>query len=114
MSKEPIPENDPTSDDIFLDDSQLFCILTGDIKLAKGKETLLQSVARMLNEEYGFDLTDMERDFSIMGYDPDSGKIKKQKVDLVIFEKDHDHEQDYIIRICIVQDEKIKENDKKK
>ena len=33
----------------------------------------------MLNEEYGFDLTDMERDFNIIYTDPDTGKNKKQK-----------------------------------
>jgi type I restriction enzyme M protein len=114
MSEEILTQNDTTTDEVVLEDTQLICILTGDIKSAKGKESILQSVARMLNEEYGFDLTDMERDFSITGYDPDSGKTRKQKIDLVIFEKEKPHEQSHIIRICIVQDEKTKENDKKK
>ena len=68
----------------------------------------------MLNEEYGFELSDMERDFTIVYQDPDSGKNKKQKIELVVFEKGAKHEQDQIIRICIVQDDKIKETDKKK
>jgi len=114
MSKETLLENDPTNEDIVLEDSQLVCVLTGEIKTSNGKEILLQSIARMLNEEYGFDLADMRRDFSISGYDPDSGKVKKQKIDLAIFEKNYPHEQDHIIRICVVQDEKTKENDKKK
>ena len=41
----------------------------------------------MLNEEYGFDLDDMERDFKIVYTDPDTGKSKKQKVELVVLKK---------------------------
>lgn len=101
-------------DDIVLEDNQLVCILTGEIKKVKPQESNLQSVILMLNEEYGFDLADMERDFAIQYTDPDTGKPKKQKVELVVFEKGKPHEQDFIIRICVVQDDKVKENDKKK
>ncbi|QKJ28345.1 N-6 DNA methylase [Mucilaginibacter mali] len=114
MSEENLIQNNPTNDEIVLEDSQLVCILTGEIKTTSGREIIFQSVARMLNEEYGFDLPDMARDFVISGYDPDSGKIKKQKIDLVIFEPDQPHKQDHITRLCIVHDEKTKENDKKK
>ncbi|MBC7913842.1 MAG: N-6 DNA methylase [Pyrinomonadaceae bacterium] len=114
MSEEILTDNDTANDEVVLEDSQLICLLTGVKKSSKGKEGLLQSVIRMLNEEYGFDLWNMERDFSITGYDPDSGKNKKQKLDLAIFEKDMPHEQKHIIRVCSVQDEKTKENDKKK
>jgi len=100
-------------DEVVLEDNQLVCLLTGDIKPSKPKEVTLQSVIRMLNEEYGFDITDMRRDFSITGYDADTGKPKKQKIDLVVFDAGKPHEQDFIIRIAIVQDEKIKETDKK-
>src|SRR5690606_20753441 len=89
-------------------------ILTEKPRKATSQENNLQSIIRMLNEEYGFDLTDMERDFNIIYTDPDTGKNKKQKIELVIFEKGKSHEQDQIIRSAIVQDEKIKENDKKK
>ncbi|EJF09510.1 N-6 DNA methylase [Pontibacter sp. BAB1700] len=101
-------------DEVVLDDNQLVCLLTGDIKKNSNKEENLQSVIRMLNEEYGFDLADMERDFSILYIEPDTGKNKKQKVELAVFEKDAAHSQDNIIRICVVQDDKTKENDKKK
>ncbi|WP_163380132.1 methylation-associated defense system DNA methyltransferase MAD2 [Cyclobacterium sp. SYSU L10401] len=101
-------------EDIVLEDNQLVCILSGEIKKVKAQETNLQSAILMLNEEYGFDLSDMERDFSITYTDPDTGKAKKQKVELVVFEKGKPHEQDFIIRICIVQDDKVKDNDKKK
>lgn len=101
-------------DEVVLDDNQLICLLTGGIKKNSNKEENLQSVIRMLNEEYGFDLADMERDFSILYIEPDTGKNRKQKVDLAVFEKNAAHTQDNIIRICVVQDDKTKENDKKK
>lgn len=102
------------TEDIVLDDKQLICLLTNEIKTAKLQEENLQSVIRMLNDEYGFDLADMERDFKIEYTDLDTNKIKKQKVDLVIFSRGADHKQENIIRVCIVLDEKTKESDKKK
>lgn len=101
-------------EDIVLEDNQLICVLTGEVKKVKAQESNLQSVIIMLNEEYGFDLDDMERDFKIEYTDPDTGKSKKQKVELVVFEKGKPHEQENVIRICIVQDDKVKETDKKK
>jgi type I restriction enzyme M protein len=101
-------------DDLILDDNQLVCLLTGEVKKESSKENNLQSVIRMLNEEYKFELENMERDFSVTYTDPESGKSKKQKVDLVVFENGSDHGQQNIIRICIIQDEKTKDNDKKK
>jgi len=110
MSKDKVIKNE----EFVLEDNQVMCILTDKPRKATSQESNLQSIIRMLNEEYGFDLTDMERDFNIIYTDPDTGKNKKQKIELVIFEKGESHEQDHIIRVVIVQDEKIKENDKKK
>lgn len=101
-------------EDISLEDNQLVCVITGEIKKVKAQEINLQSVALMLNEEYGFDLADMERDFKIEYTDPDTGKQKKQKVELVVFEQGKPHEQEYIARICIIQDDKVKDTDKTK
>lgn len=103
-----------SKEEIVLEDNELVCILTGEVKKIKAIESNLQSVMLMLNEEYGFDLDDMERDFTVIYEDPETGKNKKQKVSLVIFEKTKPHEQDFIIRIAIVLDDKTKENDKKK
>ncbi|WP_313381905.1 methylation-associated defense system DNA methyltransferase MAD2 [Proteiniphilum saccharofermentans] len=100
--------------DLILEDNQVMCILTEKPRKATSQENNLQSIIRMLNEEYGFDLNDMERDFNMVYTDPDTGKDKKQKIELAVFEKSKSHEQDHIVRIAIVQDEKIKENDKKK
>lgn len=101
-------------EEIVLEDNQLVCILTGEVKKIKEQETNLQSVILMLNEEYGFDLDDMERNYTIEYEDPDTGRTKKQKIDLAIFEKSKPHVQDFIIRMCVVQDDKVKETDKKK
>lgn len=100
--------------DIILEDNQLICILTENIKKATSQEKNIQSIIRMLNEEYGFEMADMARDFNIVYVEPDTGKNKKQKLEVVVFEKGTDHVQENIIRIAVVQDEKIKENDKKK
>jgi type I restriction enzyme M protein len=101
-------------EEIILDDNQVLCLLTSEAKKATSAEVNLQSVIRMLNEEYGFDLDDMERDFKIEFIDPDTSKAKKQKVELVVFEKGKSHTQNHIIRICVVQDDKVKETDNKK
>jgi len=101
-------------DEQILDDNQLLCILTGEVKKDSSKEKNLQSVIRMLNEEYKFELENMDREFSIVYDDPESGKTKKQKIDLVVFVKGTAHVEDNIIRICFVQEEKVKDNDKKK
>ncbi|MBL7901569.1 MAG: N-6 DNA methylase [Bacteroidia bacterium] len=101
-------------DDVVLEENQLVCLLTGEVKKVSNTEENLQSVIRMLNEEYGFDLKDMERDFKVEYLDPDTGKGKKQKVELVIFEAGAEHVQNNIIRICVVVDDKVKETDPKR
>jgi len=99
---------------IILDDNEILCLITGQKKKVSGKETNLQSVIRMLNEEYAFFLDDMERDFNIKYTDPESGNDKRQKIDLVVFSKGAEHIQENIIRLCIIHDDKVKETDKKK
>ncbi len=103
-----------TIEEIVLNDNQLICMLTDQIKTAKGKEPILQTLIAMLNEEYGFDMADMERDFTISYSDNETGNAKRMKVDLVVFEAGKPHDTDCIIRICVVQDEKTKEKDAKK
>lgn len=102
-----------TIEEVVLEDNQLICALTNEVKPAKVKELTLQSLISMLNEEYGFDLSDMERDFTI-SYINDEGKSKRIKVDLAIFQAGKAHNPDHLIRICIVQDDKVKVTDDKK
>ena len=96
-----------------LGEDQLICVLTGNVVKATQKELNLQSVIEMLNEEYGFELRDMERDWSV-AFEDEDGKSKRMKLDLAVFEQDADHEQDNLIRAVIVNDEKVKPEDKKK
>lgn len=102
-----------TNEEIVLEDNQIICALTDQIKPAKNKELTLQSLIAMLNEEYGFEMTDMERDFNICYIDGD-GKTKRTKIDLAVFEAGKPHDANGLIRICIVQDEKTKSKDTKK
>lgn len=50
MSEDVLTQDNASEDELVLEDSQLICVLTDDIKNAKGKENILQSVARMLND----------------------------------------------------------------
>jgi type I restriction enzyme M protein len=104
----------PQNDEFSLQDNQLICLLTSKVKPANSKEKTLQSLIAMLSEEYGFEVTDMERDYQIVYEDSESGKNKRIKVDLAVFNSGIAHLDNNICRICIVQDEKTKETDKTK
>ena len=103
-----------STENIILADNELLCQLTGKVKKSNAKENNIQATIRMMNEEYGFATDDMDRDFSISYEDAVSGKKKKFKLDLIVFEKEKEHVQDNIIRICTIHDEKVKESDAKK
>ena len=79
-----------TNEEIVLNDNQIICALTDAIKPAKSKELTLQSLIAMLNEEYGFEMSDMERDFTF-AYSDQEGKNKRQKIDLAVFEESRLH-----------------------
>lgn len=100
-------------EEVVLEENQLVCLLTNDTKKATNQELNLQSIIRMLNEEYGFGLVNIKRDFKVEGVDENDKKIKF-KADLAIFEAGVEHIQDNIIRVCIIHDEKVKETDAKK
>lgn len=102
-----------TTEDVVLEDKQLICALTKKIKTVSEKELTLQSMIMMLNEEYNFDLNDMERDFPF-SYEDDEGKTKRAKADLVIFDPERSHDAGNMIRIAIVFDSKVKDKDLKK
>lgn len=102
------------TDNIILEDNQLLCQLTGATKKVSSKEKNIQSIIRMLNEEYGFSMDDMARDFSIVYEDASTGKSKKFKLEVVVFDKDKEHIQENIIRINTIHEEKVKDSDKKK
>ena len=100
--------------EIVLGENEMVCSLTNRVVKATDKELTLQSMIAMMTEEYGFAPEDMERDFKVKYEDAESGKTKTQKVDLAIFNAEHAHEADELIRFIIVaKDAKVKPTDKK-
>ena len=94
---------DIIKDEIVLNDDELICVLTGDKKKANAKEQMLQSIILQMNEEYGFEMSDMKRDFSF-SFEDDEGKKKRVTVDLAIFRAGAAKEPENLERICIVCD----------
>lgn len=104
---------DPIKDEIVLNDDELICVLTEQKKKATTKEVVLQSVIQQMNDEYGFELTDMERDFSFQ-YEDEEGKKKRSTIDLAIFRQGAGHDKINLERVCVVCDSKVSVDDKKK
>lgn len=100
-------------EEIVLNDDELICVLTGDKKKANAKEQMLQSVILQMNEEYGFEMADMKRDYTF-SYEDEEGKKKRMTVDLAIFRAGAAEEPENLERICIVCDTKVKASDNKK
>ena len=100
-------------EEIALNDDELICVLTGDKKKASPKEQILQSIILQMNEEYGFEMADMKRDYSF-SYENDEGKKKRITIDLAIFRADAAKEPENLERICFVFDAKVKAGDAKK
>lgn len=98
--------------EVVLNDDQIICSLTNKIKKNTEKEQTLQHMISMLLMEYGFDASDIERDFTVV-YEDDEKK-RKQKVDLAIFEHGKAHDVANLSRIIVVaKDAKVKPADKK-
>lgn len=104
---------EPIQDDIVLNDDELVCILTETRKKATPKEVVLQSIIQQMNDEYGFELLDMQRDYSLK-YEDEEGNSKRVIVDLAIFESGMAHDNDNLARLCFVFDNKVSSQDKKK
>ena len=100
-------------EEIILNDDELICVLTGDKKKASSKEQMLQSIILQMNEEYGFEMADMKRDYAF-SYEDEEGKKKRMTVDLAIFRAEAAKEPENLERICIVCDTKVKSQDAKK
>lgn len=106
--------NKNVQSEIVLEENQMICSLTNRVVTITDKELTLQSMIAMMNEEYGFAMDDMERDFKVKYTDFDTGNSKTQKVDLSIFETGRAHDSSNLARFVIVaKDAKIKPNDKK-
>ena len=67
-----------TSKEEALGEDQLICVLSGNVVKATQKELNLQSVIGMMNEEHGFELWDMERDWSA-AFEDEDGKTRRSR-----------------------------------
>ena len=85
-------------DEIVLNDDELICVLTGNKKKANAKELMLQSVILQMNEEYGFEMSDMKRDFTF-SFQDEEDKRKRVSVDLAIFRAGATKEPENLERI---------------
>ena len=74
---------------------------------------MLQSIILQMNEEYGFEMSDMKRDYSF-SFQDEEGRKKKASVNLAIFRTGAEKEPENLERICIVCDTKVKSADPKK
>ena len=66
-----------------------------------------------MSDEYGFELTDMEREFSFQ-YEDEDGHSRRSVIDLAIFKPGKGHDKVNLDRVCIVCDNKVAVEDKKK
>lgn len=107
MSKEVIV------DEVVLNDDELVCILTESKKKASAKELILQSVIQQMNDEYGFEFSDMERDYKF-SYEDEDGHRKRCTVDLAIFRSGMSHDRENLVRLCLVFDNKVGSDHKSK
>jgi len=83
------------------------CFITGKLRKNTPEEKIRQDVARSLIEEYGYDKTDIDIEFSIkMG-------TARKRADIVIFHKDKEHSQENIYMILETKTENINPSDKK-
>ena len=83
------------------------CLITGKLRKDTPEERIRQDVVRSLLEEYGYERTDIEMEFSIK-----MGRSRK-RVDIAIFREDNIHTQENIYIIVEVKSENVKPSDKK-
>ncbi|MEW6503904.1 MAG: N-6 DNA methylase [Chloroflexota bacterium] len=82
------------------------CIITGKLRPETPEEHVRQRVLRSLIEEYGYDKTDIEVEFSV-----NLGRSKK-RVDIAIFPPNVDHKQENIKIIVECKREDIRPTDR--
>lgn len=87
------------ADPVLLD--TLVCALTGELRLDKLEEQLLQSLIEQLHREYRVDFADMERDVKISCLDS-AGKRKSIGVGLVVYAPNTSHVVENITHVVLI------------
>lgn len=82
-------------DNFFID------ILTGNKESASAKKLLVQKVLRQLIESYGFDREDLE-----VNYSPQIAGQGRKRIDIAIFRRDAEHNNDNLQRIIVCKIQK--------
>ncbi len=83
------------------------CFITGKLRKDTPEERIRQDVARSLVEEYGYEKSDIEVEFSVK-----MGRARK-RADIVIFYEKKAHTQENAYIIIEVKTEKVKPSDRK-
>lgn len=101
-----------------LAENQIYDYITNQPVKDSPTERVLQSVARSLVDEYGFDHTQLQREQTIVyeAYD-DNGRAKRvrRKAEIAVFEENSKRDdQNQIVRICMILPPGSKANDKKR
>jgi len=101
-----------------LAENQIYDYITNQPVKDSPTERVLQSVARSLVDEYGFDHTQLQREQTIVyeAYE-DNGRAKRvrRKAEIAVFEENSKRDdQNQIVRICMILPPGSKANDKKR
>jgi type I restriction enzyme M protein len=96
--EEPIPQD------------TLVCRLTGELKLDKPEERILQSLVEQLHREYRVEFEDMERDVKVSCLSSD-GKKKAVTVAIAVYERGKSRAIESMIRVVIVAKANAKASD---
>ena len=83
------------------------CFITGRLREDTPEERLRQLIARSLVEEYGYERSELELEFTIK-----MGRARK-RADIVIFPKSQEHKQENIYLVAEVKSEDVKPSDQK-
>lgn len=99
--------------EVVLNDDELICTLTNQIKRASERELTLQHMIDLLMREYGFPPETLERDYTVV-YDDEDGRRRRQRVDLAVFEDGRPHDSGALQRAVVVaKDGRVKPDDRR-
>jgi type I restriction enzyme M protein len=88
----------------------LVCALTGEFKIDRPEERVLQSFVEQLHREYRVEFGDMERDIRVSCQDA-TGKKKNITVGIAVYEHGEAHEVENIIRVVLIAKANAKVSD---
>lgn len=83
------------------------CFITGRLRKDTAEEKVRQDVARSLVEEYGYNKSDIDIEFSVK-----MGRARK-RADIVVFYENKGHTQENIYMILEIKTENVKPSDRK-